>query len=196
MKQITFAALSLLMCAVATAKITKKFTFDDVLLAPRYSTVLPSDTNLSTKLTKNITLNIPIVSAAMDTVTESRLAVALAQDGGIGIIHKNFTIEEQLYQVRFVKKFENGMIKNPITVGPDTQLNELASLMQQFKISGVPVVEKNNQLVGIVTNRDVRFETKLTRHVSEVMTPKNKLVTVKEDASHEQIMHLFNTNLI
>ena len=146
-------------------------TFDDVLLLPDYSEVLPREVDLGSQLTREISLNIPIVSAAMDTVTESRLAITLAQEGGIGIIHKNMSLENQALQVRNVKKFESGVIKDPITTSPKTTIGEVVKLTRAKGISGVPVVE-NDKLVGIVTNRDVRFETRFDAPVSEVMTLK------------------------
>ena len=154
-------------------------TFDDVLLLPAHSTVLPKDVNLQTWLTREIKLNIPLISAAMDTVTESRLAISLAQEGGIGIIHKNMSSQEQASQVRLVKKFESGVIKDPITVNPNISIREVLAIMDAKNISGVPVVE-GEDLIGIVTNRDLRFETHLDSAVSSIMTPKERLITVKE----------------
>jgi IMP dehydrogenase len=170
-------------------------TFDDVLLVPAHSTVLPKDVTLSTKLTRGITLNIPIVSAAMDTVTEHRLAIALAQEGGIGIIHKNMTIEEQARQVRMVKKFESGVIKDPITVAPSMPIGDLIKLTRSEGISGVPVVD-GEDLVGIVTSRDLRFEIHFDNPVSTIMTPKEKLVTVKEGTSRGEIKRLLHEHRI
>src|SRR5476651_2339820 len=170
-------------------------TFDDVLLVPRHTEILPKEVLLATKLTKNITLNIPILSSAMDTVTESRLAIALAQEGGIGIIHKNMTIEEQAREVRKVKKFESGVVKDPITVTPKISVKELLKITEAHNISGVPVVD-GEQLVGIVTGRDIRFETNLNQPVSNIMTPKNKLITVKQGASREEIINLLHKNRI
>lgn len=164
-------------------------TFDDVLLLPAHSKVLPKDTDLSTRLTCAIRLNIPLLSAAMDTVTEARLAIALAQEGGLGVIHKNMTVEQQAAEVRKVKKFESGVVKDPITVSPAITLGELFELTRAHHISGMPVVE-GKQLVGIVTNRDVRFETEPNKTVAQIMTPKDRLVTVKEGASREEIMRL------
>lgn len=164
----------------------KALTFDDVLLVPAHSTVMPKDVNLSTKLTKNITLNLPIVSAAMDTVTESRLAIALAQEGGIGIIHKNFSPQQQADEVRKVKRFEAGVINDPITVSPEMTIQEVFEITQQRHISGLPVVDKNtNKVVGIITNRDLRFEENLSKKVAEVMTPQDRLITVSPDDSTE-----------
>lgn len=170
-------------------------TFDDVLLLPAHSEVLPKEVSLKTKLTSTIDLNIPLISSAMDTVTEARLAIALAQEGGIGIIHKNMRIEDQAAQVRQVKKFESGVVKDPITVNPETTVEQLLDLTNKYKFSGVPVVEKD-QLVGIVTSRDIRFETNLALPVSAVMTPKNRLVTVKEGATREEIQSLLHKNRI
>ncbi len=166
-------------------------TFDDVLLVPAHSTVLPKDVDLRTQLTRGITLNIPILSAAMDTVTEHRLAIALAQEGGIGIIHKNMTAEEQARQVRMVKKFESGVIKDPITVSPTMPIGELIQLTRSEGISGVPVVD-GEDLVGIVTSRDLRFEKRFDEPVSTIMTPKEKLVTVKEGTDRETIKGLLH----
>ena len=146
-------------------------TFDDVLLQPDYSDVLPREVDLTTTLTPEITLNIPLLSAAMDTVTEARLAIALAQEGGIGIIHKNMQPEEQARQVRKVKKYESGIVRDPITVSPDMTIREVIELTRAMNISGVPVVE-NRDTLGIVTHRDLRFETQLDAPVSTVMTPK------------------------
>ena len=157
-------------------------TFDDVLLVPAHSNVLPADVSLSTQLTKKITLNIPMLSAAMDTVTEAKLAIALAQEGGLGIVHKNMTISAQADIISSVKRFESGIIKDPITISPDVSIDEVITLTGKHKISGVPVV-KGDDLVGIVTSRDLRFETKLDQPVSSIMTPKEKLVTVSEGAS-------------
>src|SRR5437660_12336115 len=151
-------------------------TFDDVLLIPAESSVLPKEIDVSTRLTERITLNIPLVSAAMDTVTESKTAIAMAQEGGIGIIHRNLPVAAQAAEVERVKKFESGMISDPITVAPDQKISEAQGIMNKYRISGLPVT-KNGRLVGILTNRDLRFEKKLDRAVSEVMT-KDKLVTV------------------
>jgi IMP dehydrogenase len=170
-------------------------TFDDVLLLPAHSTVLPQDADLRTKITRDIELNIPLVSAAMDTVTESKMAIALAQEGGIGFIHKNMTIEEQAKHVVTVKKFESGVVAHPITVGPDTTIRQLKEITAENRISGVPVVE-GEQLIGIVTSRDVRFETHLDQPVSLVMTPKDRLVTVKEDAEPDEVLSLMHQHRI
>jgi IMP dehydrogenase len=166
-------------------------TFDDVLLQPGYSEVLPREVDLSTSLTREIRLNIPLLSAAMDTVTEARLAIALAQEGGMGIVHKNMAIEGQAKQVLKVKKFESGMVRKPITVSPDMTIREVIELTRAMGISGVPVVD-GKQTVGIVTHRDLRFETKLDAPVSDVMTPKDRLVTVQEGADDEEVLSLLH----
>lgn len=170
-------------------------TFDDVLLVPGYSTVTAKDVSLKTLLTREIALNIPLMSAAMDTVTESRLAIALAQEGGIGIIHKSMSIEQQAAEVRAVKKFEAGVVKDPITINADATIKELIALTRQNKISGVPVLN-NGDLVGIVTGRDVRFEPNMSAKVSSIMTPKEKLVTVKEGASAAEVRSLLHKHRI
>lgn len=170
-------------------------TFDDVLLLPAYSTVLPKDVSLKTRLTRGINLNIPLVSAAMDTVTESRMAIAMAQNGGIGILHKNMDIAAQAVEVRRVKKFEAGMVKDPITVTPETTVRELIAVTQANNISGVPVV-KDGKVVGIVTGRDTRFETNLEQPVSNIMTGQDRLVTVREGESKENIQALLQKNRI
>ena len=170
-------------------------TFDDVLLLPAYSTVLPKDVSLKTRLTRGIQLNIPLVSAAMDTVTESRMAIAMAQNGGIGILHKNMDIAAQAAEVRRVKKFEAGMVKDPITVTPETTVRELIAITQANNISGVPVV-KDGKVVGIVTGRDTRFETNLEQPVSNIMTGQDRLVTVRENESKENIQALLQKNRI
>jgi IMP dehydrogenase len=171
--------------------IQKALTFDDVLLIPAHSSVLPRDVSLQTKLTRNITLNIPLVSAAMDTVTEARLAIALAQEGGIGIVHKNLTPQQQAAEVAKVKRFESGILKDPITIPPTMTVREVLTLTRTHKISGLPVVD-NGKVIGIVTNRDTRFETNLDQPVSAIMTPESRLVTVREGASLEEgraLMH-------
>jgi len=171
-------------------------TFDDVLLIPAHSTVLPSDVNLQTSLTKEITLNIPLLSAAMDTVTEAKLAISIAQEGGLGIVHKNMTIEEQAKIIANVKRFESGIIKDPITTSADTSIEEVMKLTAKHKISGVPVVENGDDLVGIVTSRDLRFVKERGELVSSIMTPKEKLVTVQEGASKGEIKKLLHENRI
>jgi len=170
-------------------------TFDDVLLQPGYSEILPRDVDLSTYLTRSIKLNIPILSAAMDTVTEARLAIALAQEGGIGIVHKNMPIEDQARQVLQVKKFESGIVRNPITVSPDMTVREVIDLTHSMGISGVPVVA-GKETVGIVTHRDLRFETQLDAPVSTVMTPKERLVTVGEGANNDEVLYLLHKHRI
>ena len=170
-------------------------TFDDVLLIPAHSIVLPNQVSLATKLTRDITLNIPLISAAMDTVTEARLAIALAQEGGLGIIHKNMSPEEQARHVSRVKKYEAGVINEPITVSPKATVADVLALTRESHISGVPVVD-GEDLVGIVTARDLRFETGMNKPVSEVMTPKNRLVTVREGASREEAVALLHKHRI
>jgi IMP dehydrogenase len=177
-------------------RITQKaLTFDDVLLLPAHSSVLPRDVNLRTQLTRNITLNIPLLSAAMDTVTESRLAIALAQEGGIGIIHKNMTAKAQAMQVSKVKRFESGVVKDPITITPDMTVRDVLALTKQHRISGLPVLE-GKKLVGIVTNRDLRFEPRLDMPVRNIMTPREKLITVKENASRDEARSLMHEHRI
>jgi len=170
-------------------------TFDDVLLLPGYSEILPNEVSLKSRLTRSITLNTPLVSAAMDTVTEAPLAIAMAQEGGIGIIHKNMTAEQQAATVRAVKKFESGVVKDPITVSPKTTVREVLELTAANKISGLPVVD-GKDLVGIVTGRDIRFESRLDTLVSDIMTPKEKLVTVKEGQTSEVIKDLLHKHRI
>lgn len=175
--------------------IQEALTFDDVLLVPAHSTVLPRDVDTRTRLTRAIALNIPLVSAAMDTVTEARLAIAIAQEGGIGIIHKNMTIEQQVREVRHVKKYESGVIKDPITVPPTTSIRDVIKLTRAKNISGVPVVD-GDELVGIVTSRDLRFETRFDEPVSSVMTPKERLVTVNENADPKEAVALLHKHRI
>ena len=170
-------------------------TFDDVLLLPGYSEVVASDVSLKTRLTRGIELNVPLVSAAMDTVTEAQLAIAIAQEGGIGVIHKSMTIEEQAAQVRKVKKYESGVVKSPITIQKSATLQELTDLTKANGISGVPVLD-GKDLVGIVTRRDLRFETDFTKLVTEIMTPKDQLVTIKEGASSELVQQLLHQHRI
>ena len=162
--------------------IQKALTFDDVLLVPAHSSILPRDVSLRTRLTRNITLNLPLVSAAMDTVTEGRLAITLAQEGGIGIVHKNLSPKGQAAEVSKVKRFESGILKDPITIPPTMPVREVVALTRQHRISGVPVLD-GKLVVGIVTNRDLRFETNLDQPVKNIMTPRERLVTVKEGAS-------------
>ena len=171
-------------------------TFDDVLLVPAHSTVLPNAANLSTQLTKEIRLNIPMLSAAMDTVTETKLAISLAQEGGIGFIHKNMTIERQADRVRKVKKFESGIVSEPVTVSPDLTLAALAEMVKKNGFAGYPVVDSENNLIGIITGRDTRFVKDLSKTVSQLMTKKENLVTVKEGASRETILELMHKNRV
>ena len=170
-------------------------TFDDVLLQPGYSDILPREVDLSTQLTRGIRLNIPLMSAAMDTVTEARLAIALAQEGGIGIIHKSMAIEQQAREVLNVKKFESGIVRKPITVSPSMTIREVIDLTRSMGISGVPVVD-GKETVGIVTGRDLRFETRMDAPVSEVMTPQDRLVTVGEDADNDEVLSLLHQHRI
>nr|HNH52778.1 IMP dehydrogenase [Nitrosomonas sp.] len=171
--------------------IQKALTFDDVLLVPAHSVVLPRDVDLTTHLTRTIKLKLPLVSAAMDTVTEARLAIAIAQEGGIGIIHKNMPINVQAAHVAKVKRFESGIVSEPITIPPNMTVRGVLELIQQHKISGLPVVE-DSKVVGIVTNRDLRFETNLDQPIKNIMTPKKRLVTVKEGASREEALALLH----
>jgi len=171
--------------------IDEALTFDDVSLVPDYSEILPKDVDLATRITRELTLNIPLASAAMDTVTEAKLAIAMAQAGGVGVIHKNMSIERQAEQVRMVKKYEAGVIKDPITVSPYTTIREVFDLTREYNISGVPVVD-GSELVGIVTSRDMRFEKKLDDPVRNIMTRKDKLVTVQEGASQDEVLELLH----
>lgn len=171
--------------------VQKALTFDDVLLLPAHSVVIPRNVNLSTQLTRTISLNIPLVSAAMDTVTEAMLAITLAQEGGIGIIHKNMSAESQAVHVAKVKRFESGIVKDPITIPPHMTVREVLNLTRQHKISGLPVVE-GSMVVGIVTNRDLRFETNLDQPIKNIMVPKDRLVTVKEGTTREEAMALLH----
>src|SRR6478752_6126970 len=175
--------------------LTEALTFDDVSLVPAFSNVLPRDVSLATPLTRGIRLNIPILSAAMDTVTEARLAITMAQCGGIGIIHKNMPVAQQANEVRIVKKFEAGVIRDPITVTPDTSIREVMQITRAANISGVPVVD-GEQLVGIVTNRDLRFEKRPEDPVRNIMTRKDRLVTVKEGADDEEVLALLHKHRI
>ncbi|HET9114235.1 MAG TPA: IMP dehydrogenase [Burkholderiales bacterium] len=172
--------------------IQKALTFDDVLLVPAHSEVLPRDVSLQTRLTREITLNIPLLSAAMDTVTEAPMAIALAQEGGIGIVHKNMSIEQQAAEVSRVKRFESGVVKEPVTVTPDMTVRDVQATMRKHKISGLPVVDGGGKVVGIVTNRDLRFETNLDQPVSRVMTPRERLVTVMEGATRSEVLSLLH----
>ena len=171
--------------------INKALTFDDVLLVPAHSTILPRDVSLATQVSRNIRLNIPLVSAAMDTVTEARLAITLAQEGGIGIVHKNLPPRAQAAEVTKVKRFESGVLKDPITIPPDMPVREVLNLTRQYKFSGLPVVE-GTKVVGIVTNRDLRFETKLDQPVCNIMTPRERLITVKEGATRDEAKTLMH----
>lgn len=171
-------------------------TFDDVLLVPGHSTVLPHTADLRTRLTRGVTLNMPLVSAAMDTVSEARLAIALAQEGGMGFIHKNMAPEEQANHVRQVKKYESGVVSDPVTVSPDVTIGEVNALSQQYGFSGFPVIDADNNLVGIVTGRDLRFENRLDQTIDVVMTPKARLVTVKEGADSEQVLALMHEHRV
>jgi len=177
-------------------RITQKaLTFDDVLLLPAQSNILPRDVSLRAHLTRNIQLNIPLLSAAMDTVTEARLAIALAQEGGIGIIHKNMTAKEQAAHVSRVKRFESGVVKDPISISPDMTVRDVLNLTRQHKISGLPVLQ-GKSVVGIVTNRDLRFENNLDQPISNIMTPRERLITVNESASHDDARNLMHKHRI
>lgn len=171
------------------------FTFDDVLLLPDHSTVLPKDVSLATRASPHIPISIPLLSAAMDTVTEFQLAIAMAQEGGLGIVHKNMSIEEQARHIRLVKKYESGVVRNPITITPSATVKDLVQLTRAHNISGVPVVE-GKMLVGIVTNRDLRFETRLDAPVSQIMTPKSRLITVEEGTDRAEVVRLFHQHRI
>lgn len=181
---------------IRLAQLEPALTFDDVLLLPGESSVLPKDVDLKTNLTGHLTLNIPLLSSAMDTVTEARLAIALAQEGGLGIIHKNMPIDEQAAQVRKVKKFESGVVKDPITISPQTTVRQVIELGKKYNFNAFPVVENNQQLVGILTSRDLRFEVNLDQPVANLMTPKNRLVTVKESAEREVVKKLLHKHRI
>src|SRR5688572_26039187 len=172
--------------------VQKALTFDDVLLIPAHSNVLPREVSLTTQLTRGISLNIPLLSAAMDTVTEARLAIAIAQEGGIGIVHKNMPPKSQAAEVTKVKRFESGIVKDPITISPAMKVRDVLKLTGQHKISGLPVINGSGRVVGIVTNRDLRFERKLDQPVRNIMTPREKLVTVREGASREEAMALMH----
>lgn len=175
--------------------VEQAYTFDDVLLVPAHSTVVPAEVSLRSRLTREIELNIPLISAAMDTVTESRLAIALAQEGGIGIVHKNMTAKEQAREVLKVKRFESGIVTDPVTISPAATIGEVMELTRRYGISGLPVVD-GMDLVGIVTSRDLRFETRLDEKVSAVMTPKERLVTVKEGTGRDQVKELLHAHRI
>ncbi|MFZ9466575.1 MAG: IMP dehydrogenase, partial [Burkholderiaceae bacterium] len=175
--------------------IKRALTFDDVLLVPAYSNLLPRDAELKTSLSRNIQLQIPLISAAMDTVTEARLAIAMAQEGGIGMIHKNLSPLAQAAEVRRVKRYESGIVSDPITVGPEMPIHAVLEISRQHKISGLPVVQ-GKVVIGIVTNRDLRFETRLDDPVSSIMTPGDRLVTVAEGASLEDAQALMHKHRI
>lgn len=170
-------------------------TYDDVLLVPAFSEVLPRDVSIQSKFTRNITINVPIVSAAMDTVTESRMAIAIAREGGIGVLHKNMTIADQALKVRKVKRAESGMILDPVTLPADALVKDAKANMKEYSIGGIPIVDADGRLVGIVTNRDLRFEKNLNRPLAEVMTKEN-LVTVGEGTSLEQAEDILQENKI
>ena len=172
-------------------EIRKALTFDDVLLVPAHSTVLPRDVSLKTKFSRRIDLNVPLVSAAMDTVTEARLAIALAEEGGIGVIHKNLTVRQQAAEVAKVKRYESGVLRDPMTVSPEVTVGQLLELTRQYKVSGFPVVDQG-RVVGVVTNRDYRFETNLELPVSAIMTPRDRLICVNESASPEEAKQLLH----
>ena len=170
-------------------------TFDDVLLLPAHSDVLPNEVSLKTRLTRNIELNVPLLSSAMDTVTEHRLAITMAQEGGIGILHKSMPVDDQARQVRAVKKYESGVVKDPITISPNATVRELINLTDAHNISGVPVVE-GQQVVGIVTSRDTRFITDYDQSVADIMTGRDRLVTVQEGASADEVQTLLHKHRI
>ena len=172
--------------------VQKALTFDDVLLIPAHSNVLPRDVSLATRLSRGISLNIPVASAAMDTVTEARLAIAIAQEGGIGVVHKNMPPKAQAAEVTKVKRFESGIVKDPITISPNMKVRDVLKLTGQHRISGLPVINGSGRVVGIVTNRDLRFETKLDQPIKNIMTPRDKLVTVREGATREEAMALMH----
>ena len=171
-------------------------TFDDVLLVPAYSEVLPKDVCLKTQFSRNIELNVPFVTAAMDTVTEAKMAIAIAREGGIGVIHKNMSIAEQAHQVAIVKRAENGMIYDPVTISADATVKDALEIMAEYHIGGIPVVDENNVLMGIVTNRDLRFEKRMERPVCEVMTPADKLVVTHQQTDMEQAATILRENKI
>ena len=174
---------------------TDALTFDDVLLLPAYSQILPSEVTLNSQVSQNIALNIPMVSSAMDTVTEARLAIAIAQEGGIGVVHKNMQLEQQAREVRAVKKFESGIIRDPVTITPSASMEELFNLTRDHGISGVPVVD-GAKLVGIITSRDVRFEQRTGVSVADIMTPRERLVTAKEGTDFNEIRRLLHEHRI
>ena len=175
--------------------VEKAYTFDDVLLVPAHSQVLPRDVSLKTQLTRNIILNLPLVSAAMDTVTEAKLAISMAQEGGIGIIHKNMSIERQARAVSKVKRHESGVVKDPVTIAPNMLVRDLIDTKKKYKVSGLPVVE-NGKVVGLVTNRDLRFERRLDQPIADIMTPRERLVTVSESTSIDEARELMHAHKI
>ena len=183
------------MSFIAERIILEGLTFDDLLLVPAYSEVLPRDVNLTTRFSRNITLNVPMVSAAMDTVTEATMAIAIAREGGIGVIHKNMDIDEQARQVRVVKRAENGMILDPISIAPDKDVATALAIMAEFKIGGIPVVDKDNRLLGIVTNRDLRFEKEMDKKIEEVMTKEN-LITTRQSTNLEDAAEILQQHKI
>ena len=184
------------MSFIADRVVMDGLTFDDVLLIPAYSEVLPRNVDLTTKFSRNITLNIPMVSAAMDTVTEAKLAIAIAREGGIGVIHKNMSIEEQARQVAIVKRAENGMIYDPVTIKRGSTVSDALGIMAEYKIGGIPVVDDEGYLVGIVTNRDLRFERDMTKHIDLVMTPKERLVTTNQSTDLESAAQILQKHKI
>ena len=181
---------------MAKLNLENYLTYDDVLIAPGYSEILPSETNLETQFTKNIRLRIPLVSAAMDTVTESPAAIVMAQQGGIGVIHKNLPIDRQANEVRKVKKYEAGMIMDPVTVEENATLENVLEITKSHKITGVPIVDKNKTLVGILTSRDIQFEDDFSKKVKEVMTPKERLITAIEGVSLEDAQDILHDHRI
>lgn len=183
------------MSFIADKIVMDGLTFDDVLLIPAYSEILPRDVDLTTRFSRNIKLNIPFVSAAMDTVTEAKLAIAIAREGGIGVIHKNMSIEQQAQQVRFVKRAENGMISNPVSIHKDKTVGQALAIMAEYKIGGIPVVDENNVLVGIVTNRDLRFQRDMNLHIDDVMT-KQDLITTQQSTDLESAADILQQHKI
>ncbi|MBI2434790.1 MAG: IMP dehydrogenase, partial [Candidatus Hydrogenedentes bacterium] len=177
-------------------RISKGLSFDDVLLRPARSNVLPREVSIATRLSRNLSLNIPLLSAAMDTVTEYRLAVAIAQEGGLGIIHKNLSIDQQALEVDQVKRSQAGIITQPFTLTPDQKLHDAENLMSRYRVSGVPITDAQGYLVGILTNRDLRFEEDFSKPIHEVMTPKARLVTVSPGTSHEDAKRLLHKHRI